>query len=200
MSSSVWFGQTYRAKNHLPPISLTVSTPKSIREKPPSSTLKYNTKKHWNGPNSKAGLGGWAQWFFEGKRVSLLCVRKVLHGRYHNRCFLLIFSSICMIHWFHTLFSTYVVNIWPLHVIRHSLAKRCVHASLAVSLDCFGTGGLQTTKMFQFFLSFTLSYRLPGASMEPTQDRFHPTFLVEILPPLQLAEAALRPVWHPLGT
>ncbi len=34
------------------------------------------------------------------------------------------------------------------------------------------------------FQSFTLSYGLPEPSMEPTQDRFHPTFLAEMRFPL----------------
>ncbi len=58
-------------------------------------------------------------------------------------------------------------------------------------------------KKLHFFLPFTLKYGLPKPSIEPTQSRFHPTFLAEmrfpILPPLQLGQASLRPVRHPLG-
>ena len=36
---------------------------------------------------------------------------------------------------------------------------RCVHANLAVCLDCFGTGGLRTTKMFQIFPIFYIELR-----------------------------------------
>ncbi len=43
MPSSVWFGQTCRAKNRLPAISLTVSSliPKNNWWQPPGTTLKY---------------------------------------------------------------------------------------------------------------------------------------------------------------
>ena len=39
--------------------------------------------------------------------------------------------------------------------------------------------GLWTTKIFQFFLPFTLSYRLPETSMEPIRSRFHQISLAE---------------------
>ena len=66
-----------------------------------------------------------------------------------------------------------------------------------------GLGAYGPQKYFNLFLLFTLSYGPPKPSIELTQGRLHPTFLAKmrfpILPPLQLAQASLRPVGHPLG-
>ena len=60
-----------------------------------------------------------------------------------------------------------------------------------------GLGAYGPQKYHNFFLLFTLTYGPPEPSLEPTQNRFHPAFLAEmrfpILPPLQLAQAFLRP-------